>query len=514
MTGHDPVITIRGLSFRYPPSISGRAGFALRTISLSIDPGEFVVVTGHSGSGKSTLARCLNGLIPHATRGTMDGRVVAAGLDTREHDVPDFARTVGLVFQDPAYQIVTSDVESEIAFALEAQNLPEEEIQTRIETTVSLLRIGHLLGRTTADLSWGERQRVAIASVLAARPKVLVMDEPFSGIDPPAAAELAGLLHDLKKETGITIVIFEHRTTWLHAIADRWIAMQDGTVVSDTRPAAGGDAFGKPGPAATRFQLGRREIPAIHPAPVLSLRNVTYTYPGQKGPALSKVSLDFYPGELAVITGPNGSGKTTLLKHCNGLLVPDGGVVLLGTSPLAGKTVAEAARTVGLLGQHADHQLFEDTIAGEVSFGPRNLGKIGSILDEAVQTAIHMCSLSHIDPATPPLGLSGGEKQRVALAGILSMETPVVVLDEPTFGLDPGLKHSLSSLLRTLCAGKKCVILATHDEEFAESCGDRFIRIAGGRIAGDYRRVTETHDNSHSPGEWVIPAGGGDPGVP
>jgi energy-coupling factor transporter ATP-binding protein EcfA2 len=502
MTSPDPVVIIRNLSFRYPKTLSGRSVTALDHLSLTLRPGEFTLITGPSGSGKSTLARCLNGLIPHATRGTMEGDVIVRGMNTREYDVPEFAPHVGMVFQDPGYQLVTGDVESEIAFGLEIQNLRPEEIRERLEQAAGLLRVGHLLGRTIGDLSWGERQRVAIASVIAIRPSLLVMDEPFSGIDAAAAGNLAELLAGLGRDAGTTIIVFEHRTAFLLPFIDRHIAMEAGRVVSDERTGAAGMrsherntmpagenlSFPAFSPEQHRSSRSPDPSPGEHMVPSLSLRDVHYRYPGARADALDGITLAFRPEELTVITGANGSGKTTLLKHCNGLLQPDRGSVYLGPEPLAGKTVATAARTVGLLNQHADYQLFESTITDELAFGPRNLGKTDAEIAAAVGGIRERCSLSHIDPATPPLGLSGGEKQRVALAGILAMDTPIIILDEPTFGLDPALKSTFTAVLRALCHAQKTVIVATHDEEFGKACGDRFIRIAAGRIVADERR--------------------------
>lgn len=502
MTSPDPVVVIRDLSFRYPKTGSGRTAIALDHVHLTIHPGEFTLITGPSGSGKSTLARCLNGLIPHATNGTMEGTVLVRGMDTREHDTPEFAPHVGMVFQDPGYQLVTGDVESEIAFGLEIQNLPAPEIRARLDHAARLLRIEHLLGRPISDLSWGERQRVAIASVIAIRPLLLVMDEPFSGIDASAARNLAALLAGLNRDAGTTIIVFEHRTSFLLPVTGRVIVMQAGRILSDkkTGPAAPLPGEGTPGACGEHESPAgapARDVPPLTPAPSpgaravpsLSLRNVSYRYPGARALALDGITLDFRPGELTVITGANGSGKTTLLKHCNGLLIPDSGSVVLGTVPLAGTTVAAAARTVGLLNQHADYQLFESTITEELAFGPRNLGRTEEEIRATIDGIRRQCSLSHIDPSTPPLGLSGGEKQRVAFAGILAMDTPVVILDEPTFGLDPALKGTFTGVLRRLCSEGKTVIVATHDEEFAEASGDRFIRIAAGHVVADERRA-------------------------
>ncbi len=444
-----------------------------------------VLVTGQSGSGKSTLARCLNGLIPHATKGFMDGEVIVAGMNTKEYDTPDFARHVGMVFQDPGYQLVAGDVESEIAFGLECNNLPEQEIHRRIDETAALFRIGHLLGRSTSDLSWGERQRVAIASVIALQPSLLVMDEPFSGIDAAAARNLADIFEELSSVRGTTIIVFEHRTACLLPQTDRQIVMEGGIIIADRKrglPAA--VPAGSPVPELDSITVHSDRQARV---PSLSFQEVSYQYPEVQAPALDGITLNFYPGEITVISGANGSGKTTLLKHCNGLLRPDRGVILLGPEPLTTKTVAAIAHSVGLLNQHADYQLFESTITEELAFGPKNIGKTHDEIEKIVVEMRNQCSLGHIDLSTPPLSLSGGEKQRVALASILAMDTPIVVLDEPTFGLDQSLKDLLTGLLRSLCAAEKTVIVATHDEAFGMACGDRFIRISAGRITADDR---------------------------
>jgi len=527
VTRHDPAVTIRDLSFRYPRTLSGRSVTALSHVNLTIQPGEFTVITGQSGSGKSTLARCLNGLIPHATKGTMEGTVIVHGMNTREYDTPEFAVHVGMIFQDPGYQLITGDVESEIAFGLEIQNLPEQEIRTRMDQAVRLLHIEHLAGRHLNDLSWGERQRVAIASVVAVQPSLLVMDEPFSGIDASTARNLAELLRELKSGLGTTIIIFEHRTASLLPITDRMVVMQAGTIISDGKPGQpgtfsrkGNSPFNENISSSTAGSSARAHLPESAavtsygqiPVPSLSIRDVYYRYPGTKKTALEGITLDFYPGELTVITGANGSGKTTLLKHCNGLLLPERGSVLIGTDPLAQKTVAATAHTVSLLNQHADYQLFESTITEELAFGPHNLGKTQEEIEKVILAIRHRCSLAHIDPSTPPLGLSGGEKQRVALASILTMDTPIVILDEPTFGLDRDLKSAFTGFLRDLCTAGKTVIVATHDEEFGAACGDRFIQISCGRIKSDERKSPGSDCGVYQDNPVTILKGGENPG--
>jgi energy-coupling factor transport system ATP-binding protein len=509
----EPAVLIRDLAFRYPRTVSGRSVQALRGISLRVDPGEIVAITGPSGSGKSTLCRCFNGLVPHATKGVMDGEVIIRGMNTRDHDIPEFASRVGLVFQDPEYQLVSGDVTSEIAFGLEALGRSPEAIDREIERCAGVLPIRHLLGRQIADLSWGERQRVAIASVIAMHPPVIVLDEPFSGIDASAGQVLCGAVRKLREESGTTVIFFEHRLSLLRGLADRLVMLDGGKIVSDgpfptgltapgpetgmCRALVGG---GSPSLASPGVSGREDRVPAPGRIAALSFRRVRFRYPGSAGMALDDITLDFYPGEIAVLAGQNGSGKTTLLKLMNGLLHPDAGEVLVQGLPAGDRTVAALSRTVGLLCQHADFQLFESTIADELAFAPGNIGVSREEIARRTGSVLTECVLGHIDPATPPLGLSGGEKQRVAIAGLFMMDTPVVVLDEPTFGLDNRLKTALAAALKRMRDRGKAVIIATHDGEFAGRCADRIIGIAAGRIVQDYRVTCRDDPSGDHPG--------------
>jgi energy-coupling factor transport system ATP-binding protein len=500
MTRPEPAVLIRDLSFRYPRTVSGRSVTALRSISLAIEPGELVVITGPSGSGKSSLLRCFNGLIPHATKGVMEGDVIIHGMNTRDHEIAEFAPRVGLVFQDPAFQLITGDVTSEIAFGLENLGHPADGIGREISACAELLHIRHLLGRPVTDLSWGERQRVAIASVLAMHPSVLVMDEPFSGIDASAGQVLMEVVQKIRRDYKTTVIIFEHRISLLREAADRLVVLDGGNIVSDglfsdrdypgseTRVhGAGKGHLPQKTPAREAVAYRQLSLPAMPHPPAVSFRQVDFRYPGSAGPVLDGVSLDLYPGEITMITGQNGSGKSTLLKLCNGLLHPDAGSMLVQGEPVGRRTVAILSKTVGLLCQHADYQLFESTISGELAFAPGNIGMSRERIAARMSDVLRECVLAHLDTETPPLGLSGGEKQRVAIAGLFMMDTPVVVLDEPTFGLDYRLKRALAMALEGMKAQQKTVVVATHDEEFAALCADRFIHIAGGSIVSDYR---------------------------
>ncbi len=496
------MVRIRDLTYAYPGYDTAPVT-AVRGVDLDIAGGEKVVITGPSGSGKSTLLRCINGLIPNADRrgGTFSGEVTVAGMSTATHSVAELSRAVGTVFQNPDQQIVASSVDAELAFGLENSQVPPGEIEVRIHEAAELLGIEHLLSRETADLSWGEKQRVAIASVLVMRPEVVVMDEPFSGLDPQASANLAAVLDDLNGRFGITLVIAEHRVGHLAGLAERIVVMKNGAVLYDGPPGEKLSSAvrshgvvlpepgcGVPGDASLFGTLPKRGFDGR--CPVLELVDVGFTYPCSASPALDAVSLKIYASEITAVLGSNGSGKSTLARVLNGVLKPDSGKVLLFGEETHRGQAKKIAQAVGLVSQHADHQLFEESIVGEFSFGPKNMGAPDEEIERRIPEMIAAFDLGHIDPKTPPLRLSAGEKQRVAIGSVLMMQTPVVVLDEPTLGLDERLKQNFADTLKDICRERRSVVVMTHDLEFASACADRVVVMDGGRIKRDSQRCT------------------------
>jgi energy-coupling factor transporter ATP-binding protein EcfA2 len=488
-----------GLSFFYPNSRHGHARPALDGISCCITKGEQVVLTGPSGSGKTTFIRCLNGLIPHAIAGRMDGTVQIYGQDTRKSSIGSVSSQVGMVFQDPDHQMVTNEVDEEIAFGLEHQALSSREIEDRISSISHTVGIDHLRGRETDELSWGERQKVAIASVLVMHPQVLVLDEPLSGLDPKSSAELVGLLNRINRESGVTTIVVEHRLEYLSPVMQRLIVLNSGAIIYDGAPSCNlneilsrdnailPDMPTSRGSAGAFFlRCALEESPQNQSRiPAIELRDVTYTYPGSKTPALDGIRLRVYPGEIAAIIGANGSGKSTLTKLCNGLLKPDRGKVCIFGRDAGSKTVAELARQVGLVSQYTDYQIFEDTIADELAFGPRNLGVPEEEIARRRDAVIACLQIDHLGMDTPPLSLSVGEKQRVAIGGLLMMQTPALILDEPTLGLDRGFKVRLAEHLRTMRDHGCAIVVVTHDMEFAPLCADRIVHLMNSRIYVD-----------------------------
>ncbi len=476
----DPAIEFKGVSFRHPASRPARPREVLSGIDCVIGKGERVLLTGPSGSGKTTFLRCCNGLIPHARPGTLTGDIVVRGRNTRDCTVSDLAATVGMVFQDPDHQIFSTDVVSEIAFGPEQLGWPASRIDRAVAEVLLLLRLDSLADRQTTELSWGERQRLAIASIVVVRPEILILDEPFSGLDAASAAGLLDLLGTLNRDSGMTIILSEHRAELVASWASRRIDIVDGKIAGDGR---------SPVPPAP-LRRNRSSRAGTASAAIITLQDVTFRHPGRDAPALDGISLIIYPGEATVLAGPNGSGKSTLLKHLNGLLRPESGRITIAGRDARDSTVAELARTVGLVCQHADYQLFGETIAEELAFAPANLGTPPGEIAQRIESVREGLGITHLGIDASPLALSVGEKQRVSIASVLTMDTPVLALDEPTLGLDPAAKQRLAGVIAALCAGGKAVVVATHDTEFSCAVADRIVGIERGRIVGD-RRVPE-----------------------
>jgi energy-coupling factor transport system ATP-binding protein len=505
------------VSFRYR---AGREA-ALRELSLSVEAGSLVALMGRTGAGKSTLCRCANGLVPQFFAGEFAGRVSACGAPVSEAPVRGNAGLVGSVFQDFEAQLISSDVSLEVAFAMENLGVPREEMQARV--TEALARVG-LTGferRDPETLSGGEKQRLAIASVLAARPKLVVLDEPTTDLDPQGKREVFAAARDLVGE-GLTVLMAEHEPD--HALAaDRVIALAEGRVAYDgpsrellTDPdrcrelgirlpdlpacfAAVG-ARARPATLEEAEELGRRlglrldrealaelkrreaERAAAYGKPVIETVNLVHAYvPGVE--AVSGVNLSIRQGEFVALLGQNGSGKTTLAKHLNGLLKPTAGTVSgMGASPMYSSRAREARVPlgVGYVFQDPDHQIFCATVREEVAFGPKTLGLDLARVDEALE-ATGLSGLADADPFT----LTKGERQAVAVASALACDPQVLVLDEPTTGLDGLQQERMMDLLRGLNARGRTIIIITHSMWAAASYAHRVVVMARGKVVAD-----------------------------
>ncbi len=496
------MITFENVTYTYPES----AHPILRNVSFVLPAGSLTLVMGPSGVGKSTLLRCLNGLVPHFSGGTLAGRIEVNRLDPVAATPKEMSRHVGFVFQDPEAQFVTDRVEDEIAFALENAGMPRPEMQARVAGVLDLLGLTALRRRQVTTLSGGEQQRVAIATALALRPQVLALDEPTSQLDPQSAEDVLATLARLNAATGLTVVLVEHRLERILPFADRVISLTADAVQVGSPAAVLRDADGVPPVVALGKALGWNPLPLTveeglpfsHPlplraaartraahdgAPYLTAQGLEVAYAGGQK-ALHPFRLALYPGEVAALLGPNGAGKTTLLKALVGLIRPQAGKVMIAGRETTGLSVAEICRHVGYLPQDPNALLFADTVLDELHITLRNHGI--PLPEAPVDPQALLAHLRLADKAGAyPRDLSVGERQRAALGAILITHPGALLLDEPTRGLDYAAKETLTRLLRGWRDEGMAVLLVTHDVELVAEIADRVLLMQQGTLVAD-----------------------------
>jgi energy-coupling factor transporter ATP-binding protein EcfA2 len=435
---------VERLSYGYP----GTARPALEDVSLEVRPGELVCLLGSSGSGKSTLLRALAGLVPHFHGGSFTGRVDVAGRDTRSVKPSDLAGTIAIAFQDPEDQVVFTGVEHEVAFGLENIGVPPAEIRERAVEALERLGAGHLAGRRTHELSAGELQRVCVASALALRPKLLLLDEPTSQLDPQAAE---GLL-DLATALGCAVVVSEQRPALPLERCDRVVFLEHGRVVLDAPRAAGVEWLETEHPAFLAHDPAHVDEEPFDGELVCRLAEASYAY-GDR--VVSVPDLELRRGDVAALIGPNGSGKTTLAKLATGLLEPAAGRV-------------ELRGRAAYLSQDPGRYVVAERVDEEAALG----------VDGDLSRARRALELLDLDGYADrhPRDLSSGERERLGLASVLATEPDLLVLDEPTRGVDPGRKLELASLLRAQADGRATLVV-THDLVFAADVADRVVSV-------------------------------------
>jgi energy-coupling factor transport system ATP-binding protein len=485
-------LIIEDLSFRY----RSRTEPAIKNISLQIEPGQVVLIAGASGCGKTTLARCINGLIPRSYKGDLSGRILLLGQETRDMPLARISQMVGTVLQDPERQILGSIVMNEVAFGLENLALPREEIRARIEQSLERLKITHLRDRQTFYLSGGEKQKVALAGVLAMHPQILLLDEPLASLDPASAQEALQLFRELADE-GLTVLMVEHRVEDVLRIhPERVLFMKEGEIHYDgpaARLTERVDYQEVKLPAQMILELARKEPPppAFEPLagvgkaagePLVVFRDVGFNYP--EGPeVLHDINLEIRRGDIIAVLGPNGAGKTTLVKHAIGLLKPTRGQVLVNGRDTHELSVAEIAGVLGYVFQSPSHMLFAPTVTEELAFGPRNLKHDPERIRKEVQEAIEIVNMEGYEE-TPPLSMSFGQQKRVSIAAILSMRSRILVMDEPTAGQDyKNYMEFVSSILQL--PNFEAILFITHDIDMAVIFANRVWLINQGSLVAD-----------------------------
>lgn len=509
--GVEPVLAFEGVTFRH----RGATADALAGVDLKIFPGETLVLLGASGAGKSTLCLAANGLAPHFVRGALGGRVLVGGRDTREHPPRSFAAEVGVVFQDFESQIFASTVELEAAFCPENLALPAAEIRARVDGALARVGLAGLQRRSPTTLSGGQKQRLVLAAALAAGPRLLVLDEPTSDLDPAGRAEVHAVARSLHSLRATALLIAEPETDDA-AGADRVAVLSQGRIVLEGPPAEvlcrveALRAAGVPIPAAAELteRLGLpvtadageaaarilaagwrprpaapgRTIPAAGPVR-LAARGLSFSYPDGP-PVLRGIDLEIRAGEIVAILGSNGSGKSTLARLLAGLLPAPRGSVSLAGRDTAVLPRGEAGRTAGFVFQNPDHQIFAESVEAEVGFGPRLQGLGPRETRERVEESLAAVGLLGQRAADPFL-LSKGGRQRVAVASVLATRPEVLILDEPTTGLDHGEVDEMMALVRRLNDAGHTIVMITHAMRVAAEHAHRIVAMSGGRVVAD-----------------------------
>ncbi|AMW10188.1 cobalt ABC transporter ATP-binding protein [Streptomyces qaidamensis] len=492
-------------------------------IDFEVPEGELVLLAGPSGVGKSTVLGAVSGLVPHFTGGTLRGRVTVAGRDTRTHKPRELADVVGTVGQDPLSHFVTDTVEDELAYGMESLGLAPDVMRRRVEETLDLLGLAGLRDRPIATLSGGQQQRVAIGSVLTPHPSVLVLDEPTSALDPAAAEEVLAVLQRLVHDLGTTVLMAEHRLERVIQYADQVVLLPApgaspvlGTpadvmavspvyppvvalgrlagwtplplTVRDARRRAadlrarlevreGIDAQGR-GELRDEPQTTRTRSRSAQPTPMGEARALSVLR--GRVQALSHIDLTITPGETIALMGRNGAGKSTLLNALVGLVKPTSGTVRVGEATPHRTAPQDLVRKVGLVPQEPRDLLYADTVAAECAAADQDAGA-----DPGTCRALVTELLPGVTDDTHPRDLSEGQRLALALAVVLTARPPLLLLDEPTRGLDYAAKARLVTVLRALAAEGHAIVLATHDVELAAEIAHRVVLLAEGEVIAD-----------------------------
>jgi energy-coupling factor transporter ATP-binding protein EcfA2 len=514
-------IIVENLSYTYP----GQSEPSLKNVNFTVTKGDFVLVAGPTGCGKSTLVYCLDGLIPHVFEGELKGRVVVNDKDTRDFEVYQLAQSVGTVFQNTENQLCSLIVEDEIAFGPENLALPKDEIRKRMDFAVEATDIQDYLQKYVFNLSAGQKQRVVIASSLSLLPKILVLDEPLSELDPVGCREMLQTLKKLNKDLGMTIVIAEHKLEEVLSVVKTVFLMDEGRIVAKGEPAEVFkdvqliERLGLRVPEtvkfsyklikeglSTKFALSVEDVNAITSSigafpskhilnsnavgcqyenyevhqPLVNVEGLCYSY-NDGTIALRDINLSIYSGDFAVVLGCNGAGKSTLAQVMTGLLEPTRGKIFIDGRDSAKYGVAELAGIVGYTFQNPEHQLFCETVRDEVAFGPRQLGLLENEVKERVKDAMHVMGLEPLKDRDPQ-ALSRGQRLRVAIASVLSMSPKVLILDEPVAAQDLNQIVSLMTHLKLLNKQGLAVVIITHDINVVARYAGRVVLMAKGKI--------------------------------
>ena len=514
MTLESSPLVIDNLSFRY----RDRPGVAIHNISFTANPGEVLLIAGASGCGKTTLVRCINGLIPRSYKGEMGGQVLIFGEEVKDWKLSRISQKIGTVLQDPERQILGTKVVNEVAFGLENLGMPREEIYSRVDEALNFLKISHLRQRETFTLSGGEKQKVALAGILAMRPSIVLLDEPLASLDPASAQDTLDAVR-LLADQGLSILLVEHRVEDVLRInPERVMLMSEGEIrylgdvaglskVVNYRevklPAEDIVERAKSDPPPVEINV----LPGVtnsqsNQEALVRFENVAFGYESEVE-ILHGINLEINRGDVIAVLGPNGSGKTTFVKHAIGLLKPKSGKVFVGGRDTKEASVAEIASMLGYVFQSPSHMLFAPTVRDELAFGPTNMKHAKEQIELEVKEALKIVNLSDKEK-DPPLALSFGQQKRVSIAAILAMRSRILVMDEPTAGQDyQNYMNFMDSILQM--PGFEAIIFITHDVDLAAIYANRVLIISDGRLIADGKPQDVLRDFDRLKANRIIP---------
>lgn len=486
-------LVVENLSFSY----RRRDELAIANMNFEFHAGQVMLIAGASGCGKTTLMRCINGLIPNTYHGEMMGDIRLFGKSVKQMPMGEISQTIGTLLQDPERQILGSYVLNEVAFGLESLGVAREEITPRVEKALGRLGILHLRDRETFSTSGGEKQKIALAGVLAMEPSILLLDEPLANLDPASAHEALDAFRQLADE-GYSVMIVEHRVEDVLTIHPEVVMYMDEGKVQYFGDVNGllqvVDYHRIKLPAQVVMERARGQVQdksfeaEIQPqvkndAPLVRFQNVHFQYQEHLPEVLKGVNFQIKKGDVVAVLGYNGSGKTTLVKHALGLLKPTSGQVLLEGKDTRQMSVAHAAHTVGYVFQSPSHMLFAPTVKEELAFGPKNLKMPDEDIEKNIQWAIETVHLAD-ELQTPPLALSFGQQKRITIAAVLAMRSRILIMDEPTAGQDYWNYTAFMDAILQM-QGFDSILFITHDVDLAVVYANRILLVYDGQLMAD-----------------------------
>jgi energy-coupling factor transporter ATP-binding protein EcfA2 len=525
----EPLVELRNVSYQYPK----QTAYALSNANLKVHKGEFLGVIGPTGAGKTTLCLALNGIVPQFYGGRFFGSLRVGGFDTVKHPTSEFARHVGMVFEDPETQLISMSVENEIAFALENLKYPREIILERIQSSLASVRLTGTEKKHPHELSGGQKQRLAIAAAIAIQPDLLVLDEPTSQLDPVGAEEVFQTIRDLNREHEITIFMTSHSAEEMAAYADRIAVISGGDIIAIDTPDeiySGVETLRKhhlrpPQVTSTFYQISKggihvpklpvrmedaspildgfsmqelgksfNPVPAtkVKHKPILEIRSLSHIYPDGTE-AIKDITLEIFSGESVLIIGQNGAGKSTLIKHFVNLLTPTSGIVKFDGTPTSELSMSDLSSRIGFISQNPDNQIFNKTVEEEISYAMKLQGFDQAEQEARTSESLEAMGLTKLKDQHP-LSLSKGDRARVVIGAILAMKPELLIFDEPTTGQDfLGAKRILE-ITRRLHENLKTIIIVTHHLYLMPEYAERVIVMGEGTILLDDNLRTAFHD--------------------